>query len=1505
MTRTWARTLAIVNWKGVFYERYALDRHVTALEGANGAGKTTVMIAAYVVLLPDLGRLRFTNLGETAATGGDRGIWGRLGDPGKPSYAAMELALPGGARLVAGVLLERKTEPTLALTPFVIENLPESVGLKDVFLRAAGAEEEIPELGEVRQAVHLHGGALRVFPGPKDYFAALFDRGVLPLRLSTEEERTKMHDMLRTSMTGGISRALTAELRSFLLKEETALGDTIVRMRQNLDACRRTRGEVSEARTLEREITGVFEAGHAMFTAALLAVRTEVDEAEEACRLAHLDVERTTNEAHALERERGSAEERRRAHRGVVQETRAAIEALSRKRGQAVVAREIAQRLAKAESDVALAERAREEADRPRREAEELRARCVERRDRARAAHERAARGLGDLERGLEELRFRQSTHRHVVAELRRAEELLGAPVDTGSLAATAERSREELRALDLRRARAARDAAVRDIARAEHLRAKEALALVAAHLPLAIDDQDDHARARALLALAGAWEVRTARHAELAAARERLRAEAASAQGVADEARALGVARAASEAGVASVSRAIDACVDEARSAEREHDRLVRDRDAARSYAHEQRRRAEEAAREEPAWQELLVVARRLALPADQPLTRASILALRASHEARRDAIRAEMANAVDAQTRTAQEVKALEEAGGLPSALHALREALGAEFLTTRFEHLRADEARWMEAALGPLAQALVVRDPESSAEAMASLSTVPDTVWLIAEDDVDRVLSELSRTASASEAIDVVVAERHATRVSRLAAQPRLGREARRDRAKILRGEIDVLGENVERLRETLRAAEGSLRDADRLLGDALALDGGDPHARVERALREAAEADATAERLGPSIEELGHRRAALDERLAALRALAPRAQLLDADRTEGLEHVTRELEEITGFERALEATAGARAVLAESLDALRRDPAASVEDRQSASPEDRDRLFAALQALEAVLAHPEALAWTDLATPREDVAASGALREQHDRALAERETAEAELARVEALTEEHVRTARQAETRAAVAVAHLERARADLEAVGGAGPIEDPADLERRLAELEARREAAENDERTAATEAAVLTERASRHEHVVARARRDADAAEGRRGPVVATWQSLTRAADAADVLASALGRIERHPAEASGSSSEQRAAAQIKREILLDRLGKVAGGAEVTRSLEEAWSHGALGWLEAWLVTRSWAMRRLPAQFADVTDPAAALDKLRADLATLEERIGLHEHQLRGTSEDVARGIDVQLRKTAARVRRLNRDLETIGFGSVLAIRVQVKRVERMDLVLRALRGGEMQELLFQSNLPFEEALAEVFRRYGGGSRSGASKLLDYREYVELVVEIQRAATKEWETASPTRLSTGEAIGVGAALMMVVLTEWERDANVLRSDRATKTLRFLFLDEANRLSPDNLAVLFDLCRVLDLQLLVAAPEVARAKGNTTYRLVRRVDEAGREEVIVSGRRAVREADALPASESHGAPSHDDAGGSEAAPPAPPDERSDVSGELFS
>jgi chromosome partition protein MukB len=330
-------------------------------------------------------------------------------------------------------------------------------------------------------------------------------------------------------------------------------------------------------------------------------------------------------------------------------------------------------------------------------------------------------------------------------------------------------------------------------------------------------------------------------------------------------------------------------------------------------------------------------------------------------------------------------------------------------------------------------------------------------------------------------------------------------------------------------------------------------------------------------------------------------------------------------------------------------------------------------------------------------------------------------------------------------------------------------------------------------------------------------------------------------------------------------APAPRPSAELWADARSRCELLLDRLAASHGGAELVAALkallgEDPRNARGDAYLKTWLKAREWLGSRVPAQVADVQDPLEALERLRDHLFGLERRLARQESDLRGASEDIARSIEVQLRRAGSQVRRLNQSLGPMRFGSIQGIRVRSERVERMAQVLRALREGDAQELLFQPTLPIEDALNEVFRRYAGG-RSGGQRILDYREYVELSVEILRQASDTWELANPTRLSTGEAIGVGAALMMVVLSEWERDANLLRGKREHGSLRFLFLDEANRLSPDNLGVLFDLCQSLELQLLIAAPEVARADGNTTYRLVRTITESGSEEVIVSGRRA--------------------------------------------
>lgn len=68
--------------------------------------------------------------------------------------------------------------------------------------------------------------------------------------------------------------------------------------------------------------------------------------------------------------------------------------------------------------------------------------------------------------------------------------------------------------------------------------------------------------------------------------------------------------------------------------------------------------------------------------------------------------------------------------------------------------------------------------------------------------------------------------------------------------------------------------------------------------------------------------------------------------------------------------------------------------------------------------------------------------------------------------------------------------------------------------------------------------------------------------------------------------------------------------------------------------------------------------------------------------------------------------------------------------------------------------------------------------LEALFTRYGGRGPTLGQKFLDYREYLAIAVEIRRQGGAQWERVNPSRLSTGEAIGIGTALMMVVLTSF-------------------------------------------------------------------------------------------------------------------------------
>jgi chromosome partition protein MukB len=1374
-------------------------------------------------------------------------VFGRLGEPGRPSYAALELRTSDGERLLAGVRLVRGAEPSVELTPFLIAGLPPETRLADLLLERKLDGDHVPELDAVAAAARAAGATFTSFRSARDYFAALFERGVLPMRLGADDERGKFNELLRASMTGGISRSLTGELRGFLLREETGLGDALARMRGDLDACRRTRLEVAEARVLERDIAAVFEAGLAMFTSAVLAVRGAAREAERAAAAAEAELARLAVDEVQLRARATAAAAACREHEAQLAAARARLA-----QAHADAARQAQHADAVARCHAGRAEVAALAAPHAATQATwaamvELRDAARQRRDEARDAYAQAGRGLADLQAGLDELARRAAAHRRLHRHLDEAASALGEPAPpVGQL----EPALAQLRArrAELAHARLVGDRALADLGlrRAEHAEALAALAALGGDPALPPME-----RARARLAELAAADLLVARHAQLAR-------ELADVELLATRQDA--AFRLAEAAGVVGGPVAVAQALAAAEAEQRRHDDASRTRrDALAALPSAEQLADELAALEARAAQRQRAIAAAAQLGALAPRSPSpeDVAAMQRTLAQRHAAHAAEMAR-LDAVSTDLRRARAELERGAPPvaPALRALADQLGGTLLRDRLAREGLDEAaaRWLEARLGPRLDAIVVDDLAAVLATSPALPDGLDEAWLI---DGDAAL-ELTPPADESAVTQVITDERHGVRLARLGGgQGALGPAAFAARVAAATAAETAHGAALEAAAVDAHRHGVMARAADELVALAEAWRAPDPAPAIAAARQRLAT-------IAVERAELDEQRAVSDDAVARcqrtvalLRQLLPDAALLD-DESVGtrLHELRRDVGGLVEREAELHALAAPRAVVAMRLDALRRPPpdddeAAAAHRAQAERDRAIDMLSLAITALDEAHRLAPAATWADAATALTSQAAlSPALEQQHELARVALAAADASVDIAERRLGEAVAAAQAATGELTAARAQLARAEADLAALGGehrppgadvAGAAAAVEALERAAADLHAARALA--DERVARARAA---------HHAATSALATAQAATG---PAIAAWDQLQADAAADDLLAAVLTEHGAGPSVVLATAE-----AWSGRQVLVDRVGRSRGADDLLATLRDLPLDGP-GYLEAWRATRAWLRRRVPAQIAEVADPLEALQRLRGHLDVLERRLERQELALRGSSEDIARGIDVQVRRAHAQVRRLTAQLAGVAFGSIGGIRVEIRRVDRMEQVLRALRAGAAQELLFLAAMPIEEALDEVFRRYGGGGRGGGQRLLDYREYVELVVEVQRAGKPDWEPASPTRLSTGEAIGVGAAVMMVVLTAWERDAQLLRPQRGGGTVRFLFLDEANRLSRDNLGVLFELCRVLDLQLLVAAPEVAHAEGNTTYRLVRHVDDAGREEVLVSGRRA--------------------------------------------
>jgi chromosome partition protein MukB len=1460
-------TLVLVNWKGVFYERYQLDKHVTALEGSNGAGKTTVLIGCYVVLLPDMTRLRFANVGESGSTGGDKGLWGRLGEQGRPSYSVLELQLPDGNPLLIGVQLQRRGEPTVELNPFVITGITDKTKLQDVLL-IRGESDAVPEMNELRESVARCGAHLEVFGTTKEYFARLFDLGITPLRLVSDEDRTKFNEMLRTSMTGGISRSLTTELRDFLLKEETGLADTLKRMKANLEACRRTRIEVEDSRRLEQEISGIYEAGQEMFAAVVHALRERAEELSNKLKEADRQLEKVEGDYRKLNDLLEAAKAKQAELQAQLREAKDRVKSAETALGRLHQARELLALIHEHTRLRDAAKTTREDHLAARERANEARARANRAREAAQDAHTKAAIGVANTQRGLEELARRAAEHQMAIQHLANARRLLPEQaVDPTNLGTAIQAALASQATLQKQWLDGGRTLANADAHRQEFNAALAALERIVGH---SITPDGAFNRAREALQSLRDLDASAKQEATLAAEIPQVHKAIRRQQDARNLAQTLSTPdrpiRTSQDAysALTTVERSLEAASERRRQAQQRADGFRHTLDTCG----EQRRALE---RRRMAWCD----ANARALPLEQRSggslrTREGINRFRAQFMGQLETLRTELAASEASEKALHVQITQLEHSGGtFPSELLRACDTVEGELLAGRFEELGESDAALYEALLGPLSQAVAVDDVQAAAAELAKSDERPDCVWLV-DADHPLPLDAQGRPPGQIVGENVLVPGVAGARLSRLPTRPTLGRCARERKIADLRrteGEVKRQGElQLAQVRET----QGVLAAADDLLAEVDVLQAGDPTSSLEEVQNQEKQTRRLQAECREEMEAAESAINALVPRQTALRGLSQIAWSLDEpDQAARLEQVVDSLAAAKAALAELLRVARDRVELEKSLDVLRTPPLSDAEivalrQQQNLLTQRLDDIQLGLRSAQYVQEHYVALDWTD---------AQAAL----DKQTVLMPALGAQLERAKARLDSAGETAKDEESRWNVAVEAFNNADAALilkqqmlehsEAQWTTLDVNDASDEVLVAAESECRiavadEKALDREERAKGEELARLgaeIEGAAKAEREKRSAR---DEAAGLWRPSQERWDQLQKTAQEHGLLAATLAPRFTEAMTGKGSPNllikGREAAATLKERLQHAKDSQMVF--ESINTLLGPQDRTSDDYLVAWLQVRDWLRRRIPAQIAEVDEPLEALGRLRDNLQRLEARLTKQEGDLRGESEDVAKNIEIHIHRAQRQVNRLSEDLNLVRFGSIHGIRLRLERVPHMDNVLQALRDREAQSLLFSPDVTIEEALDKLFQRHAG--RTTGQRLLDYREYVSPKVMVLRQAATEWEEANPMRMSTGEAIGVGAALMMVVLTAWERDANLLRPRRSQGTLRLLFLDEANRLSPDNLGVLFDLCQNLDLQLMIAAPEVAKSEGNTTYRLVRRVSDAGREEVIVTGRRVV-------------------------------------------
>lgn len=1456
------RSLTLINWNGFFARTFDLDELVTTLSGGNGAGKSTTMAAFITAMIPDLTLLHFRNTTEAGATSGsrDKGLHGKL-RPGV-CYAILDVLNSKHQRVMVGVRLQQVAgrDKKVDIKPFMIQGVPIATVPTEILTEVLdGRQAKVIALNDLKERMEQQEGIhFKQFNSITDYHSVLFELGVLPKRLRSASDRSKYYRLIEASLYGGISSAITRSLRDYLLPENSgvrkAFQDMEAALRENrltLEAIRVTQSDRDLFKHLISQATDYVSADYMRHSNerrihldSAMAARSELFASRKQLRqeqVRSVEIERELNEQNSASSDLEADYQAASDHLNLVQTALRQQEKIDRYQADI---EELTYRLEEQSEVVAEATEQQEELE-ARSEAAEIEV-------------DELKSQLADYQQALDVQQTRAIQYQQALQALTRARELCQLPelsIDNAdewleTFEAREQQATEALLTLEQKMS----------VADAAHSQFEQAYQLVR-NIVGEVSRSDAYQQARSLLRDWSSQQHLAERvqplRMQLSELQQRLDSQQNAERLLSEFCKRHNKSYEPDE---------LDALMAEIEAQQEELSIGVNESGERRMQMRQEieqiRQRIQTLTTKAPAW-----------LMAQEALTQLneqsgeSFESSSAVTEYMQQLLEQEREITVERDEVAAQrrelekQIERLSQPSGAEdSRLLALAERFGGVLLSEIYDDITIDDAPYFSALYGPARNGIVVQDLSAVRSQLETLQDCPEDVYFI-EGDPSSFDDSVFDAEEFENAVLVRSSDRQ-WRFSRYPEVPLFGRAARETHLDALTLERDSLAERYATLSFDVQKIQRAHQAFSRFIGQHISVAfEADPEAEIRILNQKRTELERSLAQFEEQTQQQRQQFVQGKESVSALNRLLPLVGLLMdetlADRVDEIRDELSEAEEAAHFLNKhgqslikLEPIVTVLLSDPEQHDQLRQDYETAKHSQQIA----KQQAFALVEVVQR-RAHFSYSDSTGMVNENADL--NDKLRQRLEQAEGERSRARELLRQQQSQSAQFNQVLASLRSSFDTKQEMLKELEAEMQDIGVKA---DPDAQERaRIRRDELHQSVMANRTRINQLEKQ-LTLCEAEMENLQKRIRKLEKDYYLLREQVVsakAGWCAVMRLVKDNGVERRLHRRELAYTDGDSLRSMSDKALGALRLAVAdNEHLRDVLRLSEDPKRPERK--------IQFFIAVYQHLRERIRQDIIRTDDPIDAIEQMEIELARLTEELTAREQKLAISSKSVANIIRKTIQREQNRIRMLNQGLQSVAFGQVKGVRLNVNIRESHSLMLTVLsEESELHQDLFTSQrLTFSEAMAKLYQRLNPQIDMGqrlpqtiGEELLDYRNYLELEVEVNRGSDG-WLKAESGALSTGEAIGTGMSILVMVVQSWEEESRRLRA-KDIIPCRLLFLDEAARLDAKSIATLFELCERLEMQLIIAAPENISPEKGTTYKLVRKVFD-NREHVHVVG-----------------------------------------------